>query len=780
MIFLVALRSIARHALPLGLHAVALGLAIFFFGFTLLVSRIVGEPLVPSARCPDGARQLQLSGESQFENVHTVLERAESFTVATLRRAGFSENSSTYIDVSLYEPALFEAMCFDVGEGRAPIEGRDLPEAFVHPSYPSLDVRVGVDAQVGLARFMVVGAHPGFHGLGSATPAIWIPESYAPMLGFGPRDAATENWLIPRQGANWARIRRELDAIVAAHPGYFGNAYELVAADGRTTEQLKTSAQGVFLLVLIATGIALAVAINLATYFASRQPAFTELAGILHMLGAPLTRQYGLALSEPLLITMGAMATAMVCHTLLAQRMEDLLGDAEVMSGALLNYALAGVVVAISMAALRVHHVLRSGRAGVAAARRWSARLYPIFLGAQVMAAAVIVAVAAISLLHWQRIQPGQYSFDLDRTWHLTFAAGSAPLDAASANQRFEAAVLDAQSDGAIELALSTTDAPLVQRVRAREAEDEAAGHPDDLEAVVSYASANWLDLIGIEATPVANGLATPGRDAVLVNRRFMTARWPDGVPEFPYLVPPRAPVRRVLATSTTNEDDPPPASDRVLPIVAVFSEKDAERADVDDLIQPTVLLPLNRRPEQPVYQLSGLLRTREPRTAAWVRQRAMGFERLIGLALRAVEPARAVVDRGVENERRRAELYAQLAVATLVVTLSGMMALCAAMAMSMRRELATRFSLGWSRRAVVLTLLVRLTRPIAIGSALGLVLGALGLQLLSKQTPGLSNLQASALIATAVVLVAAGVIAAFQPWREALQARFAMWLRDE
>ncbi|HWT15502.1 MAG TPA: FtsX-like permease family protein, partial [Patescibacteria group bacterium] len=548
----------------------------------------------------------------------------------------------------------------------------------------------------------------------------------------------------------------------------------------RSPEQLKASAQGRLLLVLIATGIALAVVINLATYFASRQPAFTELAGILHMLGAPLARQYGLALSEPLLITLGAMATAMVCHALIARSLEDFIGDPELLSGALANYAMAGVVVALSMAALRVHHVLRSGRAGVVSARRWSARLYPFFLGAQVMAAAVIVAVAAISLLHWQRIQPGQYAFDLDRTWHLTFAAGSAPVDAASANQRFEAAVLDAQSDGDIELALSTADAPLVQWVRERRAEDEAGGHPDDLAAVVAYASVNWLDLIGIATTPVANGLATPGRDAAVVNRRFMTARWPEGAPEFPYLVPPRAPVRRGVSTPQTNEDDPPPASDRILPIAAVFSEKKEGRADLDDLIQPTVLLPLHRRPEQPLYRLSGLLRTREARTAAWVRQRAMRFERLIGLPVRTVEPARAVVDRGVENERRRAELYAQLAAATLVVTLSGMMALCAAMAMSMRRELATRFSLGWSRRAVVGTLLVRLARPIAIGSALGLVLGAVGLQILTRQTPGLSNLQAAALIATAVVLVAAGAIAVFQPLREALQARFAMWLRDE
>ena len=780
MISLIALRNITRHALPLGLHAVALGLAIFFFGFTLLVSRIIGDPMVPSARCPDGARQLRWSGEMTFENAHTVLGRAQSFSVATLRHAGFGDfSSSNYTEVSLYEPDLFDAMCFDVGAGRAPIEGHEVPEAFVHPSYPSLDVSVSATAQVGLARFVVVGDHPGFHGLGSALPAIWVPESYAPMLGVGPRDATTQFWLIPKRGADWARVRRELDAIVAAHPAYFGNAYEFVTADGRSPEQLKTSAQGVFLLVLIATGIALAVVINLATYFASRQPAFTELAGILHMLGAPLSRQYGLALSEPLLITLGAMATAMACHTLMAQRMEDILGDSGMMSGALANYAVAGLTVALSMAALRVHHVLRSGRAGVVSARRWSARLYPFFLGAQVMAAAVIVAVAAISLLHWQRVQPGQYAFDLDRTWHITFAAGTAPLDASSANQRFASALLDAQSDDDIEFALSTSDAPLIQRVRERQDVD-AGGHPDDLEAVVAYASANWLDLIGIATTPVANGLATHGRDAAMVNRRFMTARWPEGAPEFPYLVPPRAPVRRGVPTSQTNEDDPPPASDRVLPIAAVFSEKGAGRGDVDDLIQPTVILPLHRRPEQPLYRLSGLLRTRESRTAAWVRQRAMAFERLIGLPVRSVEPAHAVVDRGVEFERRRAELYAQLAAATLVVTLSGMLALCAAMAMSMRRELAARFSLGWSRRAVVGTLLVRLARPIAIGSALGLVLGAVGLQILTKQTPGLSNLQGSALVATAVVLIAAGVIAAFQPWREALQARFAMWLRDE
>lgn len=782
MIGRIALVTLQRQALPLALHAVALGLAIFFLGLTLTITGKVGEPMVLGARCPDGARELQVHRAGQADNVRAVLSTAQSFSITTLREVRIEPTTGhRFANVHLYGPGLFEAMCFDRSEGRAPVADADVPEAFAHSGYPWLDVAVGSTTQVGQARFAVVGTHSGFHGLGFGGPALWIPERYATLLGVPSPDANLALWLVPRDGASWPSVDRELAALAKAHPAYFDEGYSVLLADGRSPENLATSQRGVVLMLMLATGIAVAVVINLMTYFASRQPAFTELAGILHMLGAPLLRQYALALTDPLALTAGAIATALVCHRMLAQRLDDVFGDPALLSGALVVYFAAALTVAMLLAGLRSHHVLRSGRAGVASARRWSARLYPVFLGAQVTAAAVIVAIAALSMLHWNRVRPGQFAFNLQNTWFVDFESDRQAPDPDATMDRFVAAQLAAEGGGEFELAFATRATPLVQTGMRSDVSREAPDNPDDLFASVVYATDNWLTLIGIDAIAVDQGLATEGRDAAIVNRRFMTARWPEGAPAYPYLTRPHAPAPRTLQAAASPREEAAPASgDDVLSIRAVFSEKDAQRSDRDDLVQPTAILPLARNPNANPTRMSALVHTREPRTADWVRDRMAETERLIGLQVRTVRTAQSVVDDGVVREREQAKTFAQLATSTLIVVLSGMMALCAAMAIAMRRELATRYGLGWSRQAVVRLLARRLAMPIATGGLIGLALGAFATSLMAAQTAGLRDLRWSALLLTGGVVLLIAVFAGAAPIRQVIKARFAEWVREE
>ena len=250
-------------------------------------------------------------------------------------------------------------------------------------------------------------------------------------------------------------------------------------------------------------------------------------------------------------------------------------------------------------------------------------------------------------------------------------------------------------------------------------------------------------------------------------------------MPAFPYVVIEAAPARSTPAVPEPTTNLHP--REGVFQIRGYFNEKGVGQDDRDDLLQPTVVLPIHRYPiDRPFVLIRALLRTTNERDASWVRAHLERVEAITGLRVAQVLPARAVQEHAVAGERARAISLMQLAFGTLFVALSGMVALCAAMAASMRRELATRFSIGWSRRATVLLMLTRMTRPMAVGAAAG-TLGAFGVTMLMiQQTPALRQFQIAALALTLLIVMAAGVMAVARPVHEAARAVFAQWLRDE
>jgi hypothetical protein len=780
MLFSLALRRAGKQGFTLAIHAVALGIAVFVLGMASAALKVSGEPLVLGAACPDGARRLQPGLDAALPSVRYALREATTFDVATLRTiTRDAPLTAQRLEATLYDPKLFEAMCFQVDEGRAPADGAEHPEAFAHAGYPWAELHLGKTAQLGHARLDVVGTGEAFFGLGRGlAPAVWIPEAYADLLAARPDEGDTALWLIPIPPNDWRAVQRELAKIADSHADVLGvDSPILLSADGRTEEQMVKARRGVALLVLLSTAIALTVSINLLTYFAGQQPAFTGTAGVLHMLGATRRQQFLVGLSEPLVIALGALAVAALCHSMIASHVRNVLGDDRMFASAMPAYLFASMTAATALAWSRVRHVAAAGRSGVVAARRWSSRLYPWLLGIQVLLAVTVLALAVVTVLQWNAVRPGQYATNLEQLWHVRFRVSTPD---AGLQSRLDAARLDATTNGELEIAFATGDAPLVHMspTARLNAPADAQPHPDDLSATLVYASSNWLSILGLEARPLQGREAAVGADAAVVNVRFMTARWPDQEADFPYVT--IEPIKSAKPADSASEPDALNRAE-VFPIGGVYSDKEEASRDGDDLVQPTVVMPISRIPlARSTIALRALVRTHIPRNAAWIREQLQRVETLTRLQVDQVATARAVAENAVEGERQRAKVLMQLAIGTLIVALSGMLALCAAMATAMRRELATRFAIGWSRAALTRMMAMRLLRPAALGVGVGALFAFGATSMMAAQSPGLRPFVVAAVALAVVIVLVGAMMAIVRPIREVRAAVFPEWIREE
>ena len=214
--------------------------------------------------------------------------------------------------------------------------------------------------------------------------------------------------------------------------------------------------------------------------------------------------------------------------------------------------------------------------------------------------------------------------------------------------------------------------------------------------------------------------------------------------------------------------------NDDWLTIVGIVGN--VKHASLDDSTRVTVYLPVR---QQPTRYLMVIARASVDATALTplVRQAIASLDPSVPVT--RVDAMPALVERSFARERFRSALIGLFAAIAAVLAAVGMYGVTARAVARQRREIGIRMAIGSSRGRVIALFLRRAGVPVSLGIAGGMLAAVLAARFLAPYLYATNPTDPMLFAASAALLVAAALVAAWLPAHRAARTSPASVLRD-